>query len=99
VLYHKSVSLLVRFDFQAAEQPVGCDLKLMKKYLLCLITVVIGMVFGISCTQQQGTTSPATASTQGGTQARNPSKTRGSVEAPSPIPGGAGATAPTSGRY
>jgi hypothetical protein len=60
----------------------------MKKHALGLIAVLINIVFVIACTQEQGMTSPTTASAQGGTQARNPSKTRGSVEAPSPIPGG-----------
>jgi hypothetical protein len=72
--------------FQLTKHSVGRDLKLMKKYVLRLMTVLTGMVFIVSCTQQEttATTSPATTSAQGrtGSQTRNPPKTRGSVEAP-----------------
>jgi hypothetical protein len=83
----------------------------MKKYVISLIAVLIGMAFLASC-QQSGTTGTGTAAsamakpsptpsktrhykTTGGAARRNPPKTEGSAETPSPAPGGFTAPAPT----
>lgn len=76
----------------------------MKKHVMSLIAVLIGMAFLASC-EQSGTpgtsTTTAAMSNPSPTPAskrsarRNPPKTQGSSEAPSPIPGGSTAPAPT----
>src|SRR5437867_12879292 len=77
----------------------------MNKYLLCLISAVIGIAFVASCTQQQGTTATSTAPavtnpsrtpsrTRHKAARRNPPKTEGSVEAPSPSAGESPASTP-----
>jgi len=65
----------------------------MKKHLLSLIAILIGMSFLASC-QQTGTTGTTTTTgttgTVNSTHPRNATKTQGSAsEMPSPIPSGA----------
>jgi len=83
----------------------------MKKHVISLIAVLIGMAFFASC-QQSGTTGTSTTAsamakpsptpsqtrhykTTGGAARRNPPKTQGSTEAPSPAPAESTAPAPT----
>jgi len=72
----------------------------MKKQLLSLIAILIGMAFLASCQQTGSTGTTATTGTTGAvntTPRRNATKTQGSAsEMPSPIPGGS--TAPGPGR-
>jgi hypothetical protein len=76
----------------------------MNKYVLCLITALIGMAGMASCTQKQETTtttapavtkaSPTPSGTRHKAARRNPPKTEGSVEAPSPSSGESPAPTP-----
>jgi len=83
----------------------------MKKNVISMIAVLIGMAFFASCQQSgtSGTSSTAAAmakpsptpsqtrhyKTTGGAARKNPPKTEGSTEAPSPVPAGSTAPAPT----
>jgi hypothetical protein len=75
----------------------------MKKHILSLIAVLIGMAFLASCEQSGTTHTSSTAATSNPSPTpaakrsakKNVPKTQGSIEAPSPSPAGSTAPEPT----
>jgi len=83
---------------QATEHSAELELKLtpMKKYIVVLISALIGVAFVASCTQQHGTTATTTAPAAAKptptpprkhkAAKKTPPKTEGATESPSPSP-------------
>jgi hypothetical protein len=82
---------------QATEHSAELELKLtpMKKYIVVLISALIGVAFVASCTQQQGTTATTAPAAAKPTPTpprkhkaakKTPPKTEGATESPSPSP-------------